>query len=66
MMRWIEHLLGALVVGILGVIIWEQFSGVSISQKVMVIFSEFNVGPGLAIAILAIVAFAIWAKSSSG
>lgn len=66
MMRWIGHLLGALVVGILGVIIWEQFSGVSISQKVMVIFSEFNVGPGLAIAILAIVAFAIWAKSSSG
>lgn len=65
-MRWIEHLLGAVLVGILGVILWEQFSGVSISQKAIEIFQRFGIGPGLMIATLAIVALAIWAKSSSG
>lgn len=57
---------GALIVGIIGVVIWEHFSGVSISQQTMKIFSEFNIGPGIAIAILFIVGLAIWAKSSSG
>ena len=65
-MRWIMHLVGAGFAAIFAVIIWEQFSGVSISQKVMEFFSEFNIGPGLAIAILAIAALVIWAKSSSG
>lgn len=65
-MRWIMHLLGAAFAGMLAVIIWEQFSGVSISRRAVDLFSNFNIGPGLMIAILAITALAIWAKSSSG
>jgi len=65
-MRWIVHLLGASLAAILAVIIWEQFSGVSVSQRAVKIFSEFGIGSGLMIAILAILALAIWAKSSSG
>lgn len=65
-MRWIAHLLGAAIAGILAVIIWEQFSGISISQWATTIFTRFDIGPGLMIAILALAAFAIWAKSSSG
>lgn len=65
-MRWIEHLIGAAVAAILVVIIWEQFSGVSISQKAMEIFRGFGMGPGLMIAILLITALVVWTKSSSG
>jgi len=65
-MRWGEHLIGALIVGIIGVVIWEHFFGVSISQQIMKIFSEFNIGSGLAIAVLFIIALVIWAKASSG
>jgi len=65
-MRWIMHLVGAAIAGILGIVIWEQFSSVSISQRFVEVFSEFGIGPGLMIAVLAILALAIWAKSSSG
>jgi len=65
-MRWIMHLAGAGFAAILATIVWEQFAGVSISQKVIEFFSKFDIGPGLAIAILAIAALVIWAKSSSG
>jgi len=64
-MRWIGHLLGALLVGVIVIVLWEQFSGVSISQEVSKIFSGFGVGPGLMIAILALAALIIWARSSS-
>jgi len=66
MMRWGEHLIGALIVGIIGVVIWEHFFGVSISQQILKIFSKFNIGSGLAIAVLFIVALVIWAKASNG
>jgi hypothetical protein len=47
------------------IVLCEQFSGVSISQEASKIFSGFGVGPGLMIAILALAALIIWAKSSS-
>ena len=65
-MRWIIHLMGAAFAGMIAIVIWEQFSGVSISQRIMELFSRFDIGPGLAIAILFLVGLAVWAKSSSG
>jgi len=64
--RWIGHLLGAAFAGVLAVIILEQSSNVSVSQMATEIFAEFNIGSGLMIAILFLIALAIWAKSSSG
>jgi len=58
--------MGAAIAGILAVVIWEQFSGISISQRFVDFFSELGMGPGLMIAVLAVLAFALWAKSSSG
>lgn len=65
-MRWIGHLIGALIVGIIIVIVWEYYSGVSISQASEGFFSQFGIGVGLMIAILVIAAILIWTKSSRG
>ena len=65
-MRWVWHLIGALVVGMILVIVWEQYSGVSISKAVEDFFAQYGIGAGLMIAILIIVAILIWAKSSRG
>jgi len=65
-MRWVIHLLVAGLAAMLAMVVWEQFSGVSISQEIMSMFARFDIGPGLAIGILAIAALALWAKSSSG
>ena len=65
-MRWIIHLMGAAIVGMFVVVIWEQFSGVSISQRFVEAFSKVGIGPGLMIAVLVVLTFALWAKSSSG
>ena len=65
-MKWIEHLIGALIVGIILVIVWEYYSGVSISQASEDFFSQFGIGVGLMIAILVIAAILIWTKSSRG
>ena len=65
-MRWIWHLIGALVVGMILVIVWEQYSGVSISKAAEDFFAQYGIGAGLMIAILIIVALLIWAKSSRG
>jgi len=65
-MRWITHLMGAAFAGIVSVILWEQFSGVSISQESVGIFAKLDIGPGLMIAILVLVALLVWTKSSRG
>lgn len=65
-MRWIWHLIGALVVGMILVIVWEQYSGVSISKATEDFFAQYGIGAGLMIAILIIVALLIWTKSSGG
>jgi len=65
-LRWIGHLLGALVVGIILVIVWEQYSGVSISKAAEDFFAQYGIGAGLMIAILIIAAILIWVKSSRG
>jgi len=64
--RWIGHLLVALVVGIIAVIVWEQYSGVSISKAMEDLFAQQGIGTGLMIAILIIIAILLWAKSSRG
>ena len=65
-MRWIGHLAGALIVGIILVIVWEQFSGVSIAQATEDFFAQYGIGAGIMIAILVIAAILIWGKSSRG
>jgi hypothetical protein len=65
-LRWIVHLLGALIVGIILIIVWEQYSGVSISKMSEDFFARYGIGAGLMLAILIIVAIAIWVRSSRG
>jgi hypothetical protein len=65
-LRWIGHLLGALIVGIIVIVVWESYSGVSISETVGNFFANIGIGAGAMIAILVIAAILIWAKSSRG
>jgi len=65
-LKWIGHLIGALVVGVILIIVWEQYSGVSISKASEDFFARYGIGAGLMIAILIIVAIIIWVKSSRG
>jgi hypothetical protein len=65
-LRWIGHLVGALIVGIIVIIVWEQYSDVSISKASEDFFARYGIGAGLMIAILIIIAIVVWIKSSRG
>jgi len=65
-LKWKWHLISALVVGIILIIIWEQYSGVSISKASEDFFAKYGIGTGLMIAILIIIAIILWIRSSRG
>lgn len=65
-MRWVGHLLGALFVGVIVIIVLEEYFGVSISRVVSDFFASYGIGAGLMIAILIVVAVLLWWRSSRG
>lgn len=65
-MRWLSHLLVALVVGVILVILWEIYFGASISTTVMEFAGNYGVGISLLVGILILLVIGLWWKTSRG
>ena len=63
-MRWGRHLYTVLLVGIILVLIYEIYTGVSLAEAFQGLISKF--GPGLVLAILISLALIGWSKASRG
>ena len=63
-MKWGEHLLGAIIVGIILVLIYEIYTGETFAGLLQEPISKY--GAGLVLAILILLVLIIWSKSSRG